>query len=137
MFIVSLFFILPESFSYSYNDRLLFFIFFFFQFISYFILFLTQGQGFSMTSQSQLIYKHITQRRSQKVLKQITSYNIATTCWPSRKYIYFKVGQLQCVHRLQFVVYKVDQFVLGTLSSSFIIVNSTDFLTTVTTSLIL
>ena len=40
-----------------------------------------------------------------------------------RKYIYFRVGQLQCVHRLQSVVYKVNQFVLETLSSSSMLFN--------------
>ena len=39
------------------------------------------------------------------------------------KYIYFRVGQLQCVHRPWSVVYKVNQFVLETLSSSSMLFN--------------
>ena len=70
-------------------------------------------------SQSQS-HNHKTQERIQKVLEQIISYSMATICWPYGKHMYFIVGQLQYVYRLQSVVYKVDQFVLGTLLSSFV-----------------
>ena len=42
---------------------------------------------------------------------------MAIAYWPYRKPINFKIGQLQCAHRPWSVVYKVDQFVMGTLSS--------------------
>ena len=51
-------------------------------------------------------------------------YSMVTICWPYGKYMYFRVGQLQCAHKPQSVVYKVDQFVLGTLSSFFILLNT-------------
>ena len=44
-----------------------------------------------------------------------------TTIYQSyRKHMYFRVGQLQYAYRLWSIVYKVDYFVLGTLSNSFV-----------------
>ena len=48
---------------------------------------------------------------------------MAITYWFYGKHIYFRIGQLQCVHRPWPMVYKVDYFVLGTLLSSFILLN--------------
>ena len=59
----------------------------------------------------------------QKVLEQIILYSIATVCWPYRVHIDFRVGQLQCMHRPWSIVYKIEQFVLGSLLSFPILLN--------------
>ena len=51
-------------------------------------------------------------------------YSMATTCWPYKKHMYFRVDQLQYVHRSWSVVYKVDYLVLRALSSSFVLFNT-------------
>ena len=95
-------------------------------FIFSFILFFTQDQDFSMMSLllSQLSHDHVIQRRLQKVLEQMISYSIVTTYWSYGKYIYFRVEQLQYAHRPQSVVYKIEQFVLRILLSSFVLLNT-------------
>ena len=77
---------------------------------------MTHVTGLSHISKSQS-HNNIIQRRLQKVLEQIILHSIATTCWLYGKHIYFRVGQLQCAHRPQSVVYKIDQLVLRTLLS--------------------
>ena len=51
-------------------------------------------------------------------------YSLITVYWPYREYIDFGVGQLWYIHRPQFVVYKVDQFVIRTPLSSLILLNT-------------
>ena len=46
------------------------------------------------------------------------------TCWPYKVYMNFRVGQLQYVYRPQSVIYKINKFVLGTLSSSLVLLNT-------------
>ena len=73
--------------------------------------------------QSQL-YNYVIQKKMSKILKQMMLHSMATTYQLHKKHMYFKVSQLQCVYKLQSVVYKIDQFVLGTLSSSLMLLNT-------------
>ena len=41
-------------------------------------------------------------------------YSMAIVCQLYRKYIKFRVGQLQYMHKPQSVVYKINQFVMRT-----------------------
>ena len=45
-------------------------------------------------------------------------------CWPYEVYINFRVGQLQYMHRPQSIIYKINKFVLGTLSSYLVLLNT-------------
>ena len=51
-------------------------------------------------------------------------YSITIIYWPYEKHMYFRIDQLQYTHKLQSVVYKVDYFVLETLLSSFMLLNT-------------
>ena len=110
----------------NYGLYFIFLFYFSFHLSSILFYFLTQSQDFSMRSLSlsQLSHNHMTQKKFQKVLKQMISYNIVTTYQPYGKYIYFRVGQLQYVHKPWSMVYKVDQFVFRTPSSSLVITQS-------------
>ena len=48
---------------------------------------------------------------------------MATAYWPYRVHIDFRVGQLEYVYELQFVVYKVNKFVFKTLLSFLVLLN--------------
>ena len=50
-------------------------------------------------------------------------YNIITAYQPYEKHMDFRISYFQYVHRPQSIVYKVDQFVLGTLLSSLTLLN--------------
>ena len=44
---------------------------------------------------------------------------MAIACWPCRKYIDFRVGQLQYIYKLQFEVYKIDRLACNKNSIKF------------------
>lgn len=58
------------------------------------------------TCHSHKLHNHMTQRKLLKILKQMTSYSMAIVYWSYRKYMDFRVSQLQCV------IYKIDWFVI-------------------------
>ena len=76
---------------------------------------ITLSWGYSMILQ--LLYSYIIQRKLQNVLDKVMLYSIATICQFYGKCMNFRVDQLQHVHRPQSTVYKIDQFVIETLSS--------------------
>ena len=99
-------------------DSIYFSFLFLFSFIFIF-LFGTQGQGqCDVTCYGHMSHNHMTWRRLQKILEQIILYNIVIVCWPCKKHMDLRIGQLQYVYRLQSMIYKVGQFVTETSSSS-------------------
>ena len=67
---------------------------------------------------------HKIQRTKQKDLEQITSYNMDTTCWPHVLHMVVQGRLHSSEHRPLVVVYKVDQFVQRSLSSSLVLLNT-------------
>jgi len=80
----------------------IFFLFYFlfcfsFYFIFCFTFILGLDEGCDITSCVTITHvtvwshDHVTQRRTKKVLKQMTSDSIAAVCWSYKMYIYFRV----------------------------------------------
>ena len=116
---------------FSFSQSLLFFFGFI---LLFFILYLNERYDvMSHKSQSithvthchilSLSQNHVTKKRTQKVLIQIILCSIIITCWPYRRHMYFRIGQLKCAHRPQSILYKykVVYLVLRTLLSSFVL----------------
>ena len=89
---------------------------FLFSFQSIFLIFYFQNIGLGLG--------HKTQRMKQKDLEQMMLYNMDTICWPYVLYIVVQGRVCSSKHGPLVVVYKVDQFVKGSLLSSLMLLNT-------------
>ena len=87
---------------------------FYFYFIFLFFYFQNLGLGLG----------HKTQRTKQKDLEQIMSYNMDIICWPYVLYMVVQGRIHSSEHGPWLVVYKVEQFVERSLSSSLMLLNT-------------
>ena len=67
---------------------------------------------------------HKTQRTKQKDLEQMMLYNMDTICWPYVLHMVVQDRVYSSEHGLLVVVYKIDQFVERSLSSSLVLLNT-------------
>ena len=106
--------------------------FFFFQFIFLFSIFRTTrvriDQSYCHISQQSddIVIRQIMRHRrtQQKVLEQVMLYNMNNTCQPYVLHMVVQGRVHSSEHGLLVVVYKIDYFVKGFLSSSFILLNT-------------
>ena len=107
------------------------FILFCFVFLLFFYFQNNSGQGSSVTlsHQSQIdgIVTRLIMRlgeSSRRFWNKVTSYSMDNTCWPHVILMVIQGRVHSSQHGLWVIVYKVDYFVLGTLSSSLVSLNT-------------